>query len=165
MKMETADAISLFDSLEPAKASNMLGRWVGQEILTGHPMDGLLVSSYWYGKEFKGDDAVHPLVHRVPIWGELNLNPGLLPIRFATALPFRHPILRILVPLVAPLLSTKKPKARLRTIQFRGRMHAAMCYDARPINDVFAVLDDNSLMGWMDFKGIEKPYFFKLARE
>ena len=163
--MATSDAIALFDSLEPADAALMIGKWAGQEVPTNHPMDGLLRSSYWHGKRFEGTDAVHPLVHRFPLWGEMSINPGLLPIRLATALPLRDPILRATAPLFAPLLSTRKPKARLRTIEFRGRMHAAMCYDTKPINDVFAILDKNTVLGWMDFKRMTQPYFFKLIRE
>jgi len=55
-------------------------------------------------------------------------------------------------------------RARLRTLEFRGRYHAAMCYDQKPINDVFARIDDDTVMGWMDFKGADQPYFFKLFR-
>lgn len=164
-QLSTADAIALFDNLEPASAGSMIGKWVGREVATNHPMDGLLKSSYWYGKRFETTDAVHPLVHWFPLWGEMSINPGLLPIRLVTAMPLRDPLLRATVPLIAPVLSTRKPKARLRTIEFRGRMHAAMCYDARPINDVFAVLDETAVLGWMDFKGMEQPYFFKLTRE
>ena len=40
-----------------------------------------------------------------------------------------------------------------------------MCYDAHPIHDIFAVIDDSTLMGWMDYKGMERPYFFELSRE
>jgi hypothetical protein len=40
-----------------------------------------------------------------------------------------------------------------------------MCYDAKPINDVFAILDENTVMGWMDFKGTDQPYFFELSRD
>lgn len=132
---------------------------------TNHPMDGMLASSYWYGKRFDGDDEVHPLVHKIPFWGERSINPGLLPIRFLTAMPLRDPLLYLTVPLLAPFLSTRKSKARLRTISFRGRLHAAMCYDARPINDIFSVIDENTMMGWMDFKGMGRPYFFTLSRE
>lgn len=161
----TSDAIKLFDSLKPADTTSMLGKWVGQEFPTDHPMDGLLGASYWHGKRFEGDDAVHPMVHHFPLWGEMSINPGLLPIRFLTILPFRDSIIKIIFPLVAPLVSTRKPKARLRSLEFRGRMHAAMCYDNKPINDVFAVIDQNTVLGWMDFKGTDQPYFFTLTRK
>ena len=161
----TDAAIARFDNLEPATEMQMAGRWTGRDIATGHPMDGMLAASYWYGKRFEGPDAVHPLVHRIPFWGERSVNPGLLPIRLLMALPLRDAILPLVVPLIAPLVSTARPRARLRTLSFRGRMHAAMCYDAHPIHDIFAVIDDSTLMGWMDYKGMERPYFFELSRE
>lgn len=164
-KMTTEEATALFDSLEPATEAQMIGRWRGEGIDTSHPMDGMLESSYWYGKVFNGSEDVHPLVHQMPLWGRVSINPGLLPIRLSTNLPLRDVVAPVLFPLLAPLLWTRKPKARLRTILFRGRHHAAMCYDARPINDVFAQLDPDKLLGWMDFKGMERPYFFKLHRE
>ena len=40
-----------------------------------------------------------------------------------------------------------------------------MAYDAKPIIDVFAVLDDDTMMDWMDRKGLVPPYFFKLHRD
>lgn len=164
-RMTTDEAIARFDALEPAPAAMMLGRWRGAGIDTGHPMDGMLEATRWHGKIFDGPDAVHPLVHR-GLSGRLYcVNPAFLAIRMTTALPMRDPILRAVFPLIGPLLSTSRHKARLRTIEFRGRCHAAMCYDAKPINDVFARIDDDTVMGWMDFKGMERPYFFSLARE
>ncbi|MEM9350197.1 MAG: DUF4334 domain-containing protein [Pseudomonadota bacterium] len=162
--MTPEEAIAWFDSLEPAREQDMLGAWYGSEIGTGHVMEGLLVAARWKGKRFEGPDAVHPLVHDVPFWGERSLNPALLPLRFVTGLPGRDVLLSVAFPLLAPLFFTRKPRARLRTLSFRGRNHAAMCYDAKPINDVFARISEDEVLGWMDFKGMAEPYFFKLTR-
>ncbi|MEM1236042.1 MAG: GXWXG domain-containing protein [Pseudomonadota bacterium] len=163
--MTSDEVIAWFDSLPPVQEADMLGNWRGEEVPTDHPMDGLLVSARWHGKRFEGPDAVHPLVHQVPFWGRRSLNPALLPLGFITGLPGRDALLNLTFPLLAPLFFTSKPRARLRVIRFRGREHAAMCYDAKPINDVFARIDEQSMLGWMDFKGMERPYFFKLTRE
>jgi len=163
--MTTKEATELFDSLEPASVVEMLGQWRGEGIGTDHPMDGMLEASYWYGKNFKGPDAVYPLWHKSPIWGDCYVNPSRLPLKLTTHLPFRNELGPFIFPLLVPFIRTNKPKARLREILFRGRYHAAMCYDTKPINDVFAHIDDKSIMGWMDFKGMDKPYFFKLYRE
>ncbi|MEL6551076.1 MAG: GXWXG domain-containing protein [Pseudomonadota bacterium] len=162
--MTPEEAIAWFDSLPPATEADMLGSWRGEELPTGHPMDGLLAASYWQGKRFEGPDAVHPLIHAVPLWGARSLNPRFLPLRLITGLPARDTLLRLTFPLLAPLFFTSKPRARLRTLRFRGRDHAAMCYDAQPINDVFAKIGEDELLGWMDFKGMAQPYFFKLTR-
>lgn len=164
-KMSTQEAMALFDRLAPATEDQMIGKWRGEGIDTEHAMDGMLESSYWYGKVFDGPEAVYPLIHKVPGWGRVAVNPALLPIGLSTRLPFRDWIAPVLFPMLVPLIRTTKPRARLRSIQFRGRMHAAMAYDAKPINDVFVVLSSDTMLGWMDFKGMEQPYFFKLQRE
>ncbi|MEM1232758.1 MAG: DUF4334 domain-containing protein [Pseudomonadota bacterium] len=154
-----------FDGLAPALEEDMIGTWHGEEVPTGHPMDGLLRASSWQGKRFEGSDAVHPLVHNVPFWGERCLNPRFLPLDFITGLPARDALLRATFPLLAPLFFTARPRARLRTLRFRGREHAAMCYDDKPIHDVFARIDADTVLGWMDAKGMAQPYFFKLTRQ
>ncbi|MEM8500283.1 MAG: GXWXG domain-containing protein [Pseudomonadota bacterium] len=163
--MTTDEAIALFDQLAPATPEQMIGNWRGEGVNTGHPMDGMLESSYWYGKSFDGPEAVHPLVHHMPVWGRLSVNPALVPMRLATILPFRDSVAPLLFPVLAPFVRTRKPRARLRRIEFRGRQHAAMVYDAKAIIDVFAKFDDDSVLGWMDSKGMAQPYFFKLYRD
>ena len=163
--MTTAEAIALFDSLEPATADEMLGRWRGEGIDTGHPLDGMLEATYWHGKLFEGPEAVVPLRHRVPLWGEIWINPARLPVEPLMGLSFLRWVTPWLMPLMVLFVRTGKPKARLRTLAFRGRHHAAMVYDDKPINDVFARMDEGVVMGWMDHKGMDQPYFFKLTRE
>ena len=40
-----------------------------------------------------------------------------------------------------------------------------MIYDSLPINDVFRMVDEDTVMGVMDRKGEEQPFFFMLRRE
>ena len=60
--LSRADALAMFDSLAPVELDFMLGRWKGEGMHTGHPMDGLLEAYNWYGKEFVDADTVHPLL-------------------------------------------------------------------------------------------------------
>lgn len=164
--LSTQDAITYFDSLETMDASNMLGFfWRGEGIDTDHPMDGMLESSRWWGKGFISENEVHPLIHRGVFKKKFFVNPALLPIGLATYLPLRDTIAPVLFPLISPFISTRKPKARIRMLEFRGALSAAMCYDHKPINDCFRKIDADSVVGWMDFKGMEQPYFFKLYRD
>jgi hypothetical protein len=64
-----------------------------------------------------------------------------------------------------PLLSTRRPRARLREITHRGRVSAAMVYDQLPIIDVFRRLDDDTVLGLMDQKESEQTFFFVLRRQ
>jgi len=65
------------------------------------------------------------------------------------------------------LFSTKKYKARVRGVKYRGVCTAAMIYDHLEIIDVFRKIDDNTVLGVMDFKGKlhDKGYFFLLERK
>jgi hypothetical protein len=42
---------------------------------------------------------------------------------------------------------------------------ATMCYDALPINDVFRKVDDDTLVGAMDLRGLEMSFMFVLRRD
>ena len=163
--MTVEAALSYFDGLEPVRVEDMIGRWRGEGIDTGHPMDGLLEASSWHGKIFEGPDAVHPLVHRGPFGGRFFVNPALLPFRLSTALPLRGVLIPLLFLLLRPVLSTRKPRARLRMTEYRGRLSATMQYDAKPINDVFRRIDARSVLGLMDARGVARPFFFRLTRE
>ena len=164
MPLTTEEATALFDASEPARVEDILCDWKGEEVPTGHPMDGLLDASYWWGKRFEGPDQAHPLIHDLPVWGKRALNPALIPFRLSTRLPFRAQLGPVFMPVLAPFLWTRQPKARLRNLEFRGRVHGAMCYDAKAIHDVFVWLDSDTLLGWMEARGMGRPYFFKLHR-
>jgi len=60
---------------------------------------------------------------------------------------------------------TKRSKARIRMIEHRGIVSAAMIYDQLGICDVFRKLDENTVLGVMDLKGEHQlGYFFVLER-
>jgi len=40
-----------------------------------------------------------------------------------------------------------------------------MSYDQLPIIDVFRAVDDDTLVGAMDLRGLAEPYLFTLRRE
>jgi len=60
--MTTAEALALYDSLEPVDLAFLVGRWRGKGIPSQHPMDGMLEMSHWYGKAFIDPESVHPLL-------------------------------------------------------------------------------------------------------
>ena len=67
--------------------------------------------------------------------------------------------------LARPLVTTSKPRARLRSVGHRGVQTAAMVYDALPIIDVFRRVSDDVRLGLMDLRGLPDPFFFLLTRE
>ncbi|CAN3127990.1 GXWXG protein [Mycobacterium sp. smrl_JER01] len=166
-------AFELFDSLPAVEAESMLGTWHGAEMPTGHPVDGMLANSGWWGKQFLDPETVHPLLFTTAdgrgLWA-LNPAPAFLGLALATKLPGLGN--RNFVGNVAPLkpvLQARSPKARLRTTRYRGVETATMIYDQLPVNDVFRLLDgtagSETVLGVMDMRGMEQPYFFLLHRD
>lgn len=140
-----AEALAFFDSLDALPADSLRGRWRGRGLDTGHPMDGLLESTGWYGKQFDDLDSVHPLLFEVG--GEI------YPIEPQAKMP------------VDVTKRATRHRARLRNIEHRGVVTAAMIYDGQPIIDLFRQLSPNTLLGLMDARGMNEPYFFILTRD
>jgi hypothetical protein len=63
------------------------------------------------------------------------------------------------------LLKTEESKARIRMMEYRGKVSATMIYDYLPINDMFRKVDNNTVLGLMDYKSVPQPFFFTLKRE
>ena len=161
------EALALFDGLPAVTVEELLGRWTGGEIPTGNPMDGLLGRFGWHGKRFDSADDVHPLVMNRADGTTFSLHPGLVPLptllRFPAAL--RNPALARAARALGPALATRAPRARLRTTRYRGVDSATMCYDDLPIHDVFRTVDDDTVVGAMDMRGLAQPFMFVLRRE
>ena len=62
-------------------------------------------------------------------------------------------------------LRTAKPRARLRMVEYRGTVGAAMVYDDIAVIDHFRRLDENTVLGAMDQRGSEQTFFFLLERD
>lgn len=161
------EALAWFDSLPTVEPRELRGRWRGRELRTGHPLEGWLEGCGWYGKEFIDDDHVHPLLfgggeggEPFPVWPL----PGAL--AFARGLrPPGSPLLRALLRGLLRLLRTSSSQARMRPVEVRGRVTAAMIYDHLPVHDAFRRVDERTVLGLMDEKGVERPYLFLLERE
>ncbi len=160
-------ALALYDSLEPVGVEEMMGSWRGEGLPTGHPFDGLLETLGWHGKRFDAPDDAHPLVFDAGAGRRVSVNPAFVPAAVAARYPrlLHKPLAARLFSLIRPLVATRKPKARLRLTQYRGVVTATMCYDALPINDAFRKVDDDTLVGAMDLRGLDTPLLFVLRRE
>lgn len=161
----TESALELFDRLETVDLSFMLGRWRGSGFHTNHQMDGLLESFNWYGKEFISPDCVHPLLFSDgnSIY-KVDPNPVLMSLGFKYPVP-EEQSLKPVYTAATKLLKTTDSKARIRMMEHRGRVSATMIYDYMPINDVFRLVDENTVLGLMDLKNMPQPFFFVLNRD
>lgn len=166
--LDTAEALARFDRLAPVGQEELLGAWRGSGFASGHPLDGLLEQAHWHGKRFESSEAVHPLVFRGAAGQLRSIDPRwLLPaLALMPHLPRPCSVRAArLVRWLGPLLATSRPAARLRTLCHRGVCTAAMLYDHAPIIDVFRRVDADTLLGVMDARGVEQPFFFLLHRE
>ena len=161
-----AEALALYDGLAPMPAEELTGRWRGRELATGHPMDGRLAASGWYGKQFDDVDRVHPLLFATPGGKVFPVDPRLIPLALVDKVP---PALvrraRRALGLAEPVLRSRRHRARLREVRYRGVVTAAMVYDDLPIIDVFRRVDEDTVLGAMDLRGAPAPYFFVLQRD
>ena len=155
--------LKIYDDLPGIDSSFMLGRWKGFEIVTGHKIEGLLEPSGWYGKLFVDAEQVHPLLFETRNKKKLySVNPSLIPL----GIPFpKIKLLGVIMSLLRPILQTSKPCARLRMITFRGKTTATMAYDSKAIFDHFVKIDENRVLGCMDFKSVPEKFFFVLERD
>ncbi|HWU31890.1 MAG TPA: DUF4334 domain-containing protein [Marmoricola sp.] len=164
-RTSTEEALALFDALPALRAEDVTGRWRGWEIATGHPLDGLLGPTGWYGKQFDDVDHVHPLLFTAADGEIYSADPKRMPLGLAAKLP--DSVIAKAAPVAArmkPLVRTNDHAARLRNIEHRGVMTAAMIYDDLAIIDVFRSVDANTLLGIMDYRVHPAPYFFVLER-
>ncbi|MFC9895886.1 DUF4334 domain-containing protein [Nocardia sp. NPDC127579] len=157
-------AWDLFDRLPAAPVAEITtGRWRGEELDTGHPLAGVLVESGWYGKQFDDPERVHPLLFSDGTGAVFAVDPRRVPLALADRVPL--PAIRAVrksLRYTGFALRTGKPTARLRDIEYRGLVSAAMVYDHLPIIDHFRRVDAGTLLGVMDLRGMAEPYFFVL---
>ena len=95
------------------------------------------------------------------------MDPAFLPVRLLPGHPrlAHNWLAREAFRAVRPLLSTDRPRARLRTVEYRGVATAAMVYDALPVIDVFRSVGPDVLLGLMDLRGLTQPFLFVLRRD
>ncbi len=162
----TEEALKFFDELESVNLEFMMGRWQGSEFPTNHPMDGLLEASGWYGKEFVDAEQVHPLLFSDGNNNIFKVDPNPIAMNLGVSLPvFKSKAMKPVFQLMNLMLKTEKSQARIRMMEYRQKVSATMIYDNLPINDIFRKIDDNTVLGLMDFKGVSQPFFFVLKRE
>lgn len=163
---DTAQALAIFDELSTVDVDEVLGNWRGEELATGSAFDGLLTAYGWHGKRFHSREQVDPLVFDTTI-GRICLNPRLMPVGLALRCPrlVRRAGHVQLARRILPLARTRRHRARVRMVEHRGRISVAMVYDDLPIIDHLRRVDDDTLMGLMDMRGLDRPCFFLLHRE
>lgn len=127
----------IWAALATVRPEDILGEWKGGEFNTGHPLNGTLEKAGWYGKTFTAVHDAKPLICR-NAKGELYSD-----------------------------IELGQGEASLWTVEFRGEPTATMVYDGRPVFDHFKWVDDTTLIGIMNAKGVPADgpfYYFFLER-
>jgi Domain of unknown function (DUF4334)/GXWXG protein len=161
------DALAFFDDRPAVDLAGMTGRWRGVGLPTGHPFDGLLEAYGWYGKEVVDAETVHPLLFRDGAGLPHPLDPAYIPLGLLRRFPglARTPMARLGFAGVRPLRRTDEPAARLRMVEHRGVVSAALVYDRLPVIDVFRRIAAGTVLGLMDLRDVAQPFFFVLERD
>jgi hypothetical protein len=161
------DGLAFYDRLAAVSTDDLVGRWRGSGLPTGSPFDGLLEAYSWYGKEFVDAEMVHPLLFRDGAGRPRPVDPELIPLGLLRERPglARQRVARAVFTGVRPLPFTRRAKARIRMVRHRGVVMAAMVYDDLPIIDVFRWVTADTVLGFMDLRGLPDPFFFVLDRE
>lgn len=76
----------------------------------------------------------------------------------------RSPALGRLSATAHPLLATRRPRPRMRRLQVRGVVTAAMVHDHLPVVDAFRGVGQDELLGLTDRRGDSAPFLFRLGR-
>ncbi|MEX5721028.1 DUF4334 domain-containing protein [Geodermatophilus maliterrae] len=162
-----ADVLALADRLPGIGVDDLVGRWRGTELPTGSPLDGLLTAYRWWGKEVVDAETVHPLLFPDRAGRPRPVQPALAPLTLLRRTPglVRSRPARLGFAVARPLLTTRRPAARLRTVEHRGVVTTALVYDRLPVVDVFRQVTADVLLGLMDMRGLSCPYVFVLERE
>ena len=113
------DLAALWRSLPPVRTAELRGLWRGWATTRDHRAGRLLERSRWYGKLFRSDDDVAPIVCETDD-GTLVADAGLA-----------------------------RGAATLRTIVHDGVATASMVYDGQPIIDHFVRLGPGTVFGVM----------------
>jgi Domain of unknown function (DUF4334)/GXWXG protein len=162
----TEEALKLFDGLDPVNLEFMVGRWQGSELHTNHPLNHLLEATNWYGKEFIDPEQVHPLLFLDGNNKLFKVSPSPLVMNMGLHLPIlKHQAMKPLLRSMTSILKTEASQARIRMMEYRQKVSATMIYDHLPIYDIFRKVDDNTVLGLMDFKGVSQPFFFVLKHD
>ncbi|MDD9205499.1 DUF4334 domain-containing protein [Georgenia sp. 10Sc9-8] len=162
----SAQALAFFDSLPAVAVAELTGAWRGNEVPTGHRLDGLLGAFGWRGKHVASPEDVHPLVFET-LGSLYSINPAVVPLGVVLRFPgaLRSAAAQRAFRLLRGALRTSRPRARLRMTEHRGVLTATMIYDTLPVHDVFRRVDADTVLGVMDARGMHEPFVFALRRD
>jgi hypothetical protein len=163
---DAGSALRFLDARPAVAPHELVGRWHGAGWHTGHRWDGLLEALGWYGKEVLDTEHVLPTLFRDGRGDPVPVDPVLAPVTLIRRDPpaVRDSPLPRAFRAVVPLLRSPRPAGRIRRVEHRGVVTAALVYDAVPIVDAFRRVTPDLLLGAADIRGERAPLLFVLRR-
>lgn len=154
-----------FWELSPVEPHELVGRWRGRSIPSGHPFDGVLENLGWFGK-FTSDLRADALLFRSDERRLVAIDPKWIPLGLALRLHRlgRTRAARNLFSYLQRLLRASGPVASVQMRSFDGLASTAMVYGEQPIVDHFRRIDGKRVMGAMAISGDDRLFFFELER-
>jgi hypothetical protein len=163
--LSSGEVSDFYDGLRSVPLDMMRGTWKGSGLHSGHPFDGCLERFGWFGKRFDSTEDVFPLLFPARSGRPFAVEPRFLPFGLAMRLGLtRSRGAAAIFKATRGALQTRRPSARLRMVEYRGVVTASMVYDSLPIIDVFRRIDDGTVVGAMDYRGFQSPFYFVLER-
>lgn len=160
-----AQALAIFEQLEPIDLHRVIGQWCSIPLPTGHPIDELAEPFGWYGKLFFDPEHVYPLLfrHQERL---ISIDPRWLPLSWIgrRKLPAKQ-VLVAMAKRTQFIVASAESHARLRMLHHRGKLSASIIYDHRPIIVTLRQVTETTLMGLMEIKDVDIPFFCVMYRD
>jgi len=138
-EVDPAELDRLWRELPTVRIEQLIGRWRGTALDTGHRVGRQLRTMNWYGKEFRSPADAKPILRH-------DENGDVYSDR-----------------------ETAQGEASLWMVEFRGEVTATMVYDGMPVFDHFKMVDENTLLGVMNGKDadlvLDRGHYFYFILE
>jgi|EndMetStandDraft_6_1072998.scaffolds.fasta_scaffold03490_3 hypothetical protein len=151
----TQDALAAtFDTLPAVTIDELRGLWIPDSSYAETPGGRVLLESGWRGMRFTSSESVDPLL----FGNEL----------FAADLPKLLSLLSggpVDVSAHRDLVQASGPIARVRMVEYRSVLSAALVYDQAPILDYIRAYDKDTVVGAVEARGmVDTPVYAVLRR-
>ena len=155
---KTAEQIdALFTTLASVSIQTLQGIWRAVAIPGVSPQYQLMIEKGWYGMRLTDQNSVDSLLIANPE-GTGIFAADLF--KLAAALPANPAHLSQ----IRSEIETDQPTGRLRLIDYRGTVSAAMIYDRQPVIDYFRTIDDTTVLCTVEARDITGNAYLILQR-
>lgn len=152
------DMARAFDSLSPVGVDMLTGTWKVDPGYAETPEGEAFIDSGWWGARFIDSETVDPLLFRSGD-GDKLFAADLVSLLAVIGTGARDVSAR------RGEVETATPIARVRMVEYRGVLSAALIYDAAPVIDYLRAVDDDTIVAAVERRGsVDQPAYALLRR-